>query len=142
MPFGLTRHADAVATAAGSHAEKLSKRYKPPLLAPRPTPPLPTELPPEIAERRASAIAEIRKSAYRAIAKTDAQDLAEFCTSFQPGNPHDWLARHRAIHREARELVQKHRREIRAMARRLFVEGEVEIPGDPADNAFFVGQVT
>jgi hypothetical protein len=137
LPLGTTRHSWIVAVAAGKLGEKLSKRFRPPRTAPRPAPPMPTELQPEIAAIRANALAEIRQEEFRSLAKNDEQILAEHCIEFEPGNPRDWQLRFREIHREARELVQKHRLAIRDLARKLYIDGEITIEGDTADNAFF-----
>ena len=134
FPHGLTTHAARVATAAGRWAEKLATRHPPP--SRRQRKPLPANK--ESAEYvRAKALREARTKAteshYNTANESDEKTLAEYCISFDPADPRDWVRRHRRLHAEARLAVRRHAAEIVDMAEELFHEGRAEIAGDEQD---------
>ena len=138
LPHGLSPTGEAIATAAGSHAAKLSRMF------PRPRRKK-IMMPPEgTAEGiRARAVTEAQSLAAKHLYRealdsgTDAEDIARYCISFDPANPADWTTRFRCVHAQAKLLTRQNRAAIREAAIRLFHEGAITIPGDPEHDEYF-----
>jgi hypothetical protein len=108
----------AVLAAAGEAGERLASRYRPPRLKTPPAPITP-DAPPTGMSAKTLALFE----ADHATATRDSDAVRAFCTRGRNGAL--WSKRWRAVHREAWRIVRDHRREVRAVARRLFADAVI-----------------
>lgn len=131
LPLGLSKTANAAATAAGAYGEKLTRYFKAPKRR-RPKVQSST-LHPEVEKLRADAVEEIQR-AYVCGLSSDADAIAQHCISYG-GGPADWAKRYRRCRAQARLAVWKHRVAIVETARQLFHDGAVSFEG--SDDAFF-----
>jgi len=139
MPHGLTRFADAVASAAGTYGEESpfeapARRRRPPLP--------PAETADGIRARAARQCNEEAAQANFAGARSDDEAVAAYCISLHPGDPDEWVAAHARVHDEAKRLTWDLRDEIKRVAMTLFHRGKVTLKGDPEhDQIFAAGAV-
>jgi hypothetical protein len=129
LPEGLTEWATMVSTAAGARAERLARLFPPP--------PMPPAVP-EIGAEAGAVIADAQQAYLRRMTP-DEVEISKHCIKYEPGNFKDWVRRATRITAAARLEVWRHRREIVAIAERLYQTGCVIFEGDPADNRFWTG---
>ena len=118
----LTPFAKATMAAAGSYGGKLVDQW------PRPRSHYRKK---QLLERQLeqSAKGELTAESVRKVfagfkgGPSDAEIVANFCTSFEPDNPKDWAKRYKRVHAKARLTVYNHRAAIREIATELYLTG-------------------
>ncbi|MFA7174030.1 MAG: hypothetical protein WC340_11575 [Kiritimatiellia bacterium] len=118
----LTPFAKAIMAAAGSYGGKLVNEWPRPRSHYRKKQLIDRQL-------KQSANGELTADSVRKVfagfkgGPSDAEIVANFCTSFEPGNPGDWVKRYKRVHAKARLMVYKHRAAIREIATELYLTG-------------------
>ena len=127
---------DAAMRAAGRRAEGLARLFGPPEKRERTDAPSPSaDAPERLPKKQARQIVEnFRRSKHF---EPDGYMVAHFCVGSGEAGPREWGKVYRRVHAQSRLSVWIHRREIVAVAERLFLDGAVVLEGDPEQDEVF-----
>ena len=112
----------AIYAAAGRIGERLTSRYKPPRLQKKepPTPITPTNPPAGMKRETFKAVCESQEQVPH-----DSDYVRAYCTYNCNGT--QWTPRYKKVCREARQIINSHRRQIRDIARLIYVN-DIALP--------------
>jgi hypothetical protein len=108
----------AVYAAAGEHGERLVNRFRPPRLRTKPATITPATPPTGLSKETFKAICKSVRQVPR-----DSDYVRAFCTQTRDGNL--WSKRYKEVHKQAAQIIKDHRREVIAIARKLYEHGLV-----------------
>lgn len=108
----------AIIAASGKHGEKLANRFRPPRLQEQPTAITPDTPPAKMSTETFKGFEQDHKEG-----AFDSDKVRDYCTRTKIGEL--WSRRYKEVHREARQIIRDHKREVIAIARLLYERGMV-----------------